>query len=120
MFFFLTQNEYGDLFKITFECDGTTVSNIVVTYFDTVSPSNAICVMRSGHLFVAAEFGNQLRDGGLVCSNLFRLITRLHICGAASYTVSRRSAVMNRMLGLCCSKTSASSLSIEFGLSRIS
>lgn len=63
MFFFLLQSEYGDLYKITLETSGKEsgndkVTDIVVRYFDTIPPSNSLCVLRTGFLFAASEFGN--------------------------------------------------------------
>ena len=57
-FFFLVQSEQGDLFKITLEHEDDTVSEIKIKYFDTVPVSVGLNVLRSGFLFVAAEFGN--------------------------------------------------------------
>ena len=58
MFFFLTQTEQGDIFKITLECVKEMVVEIKMKYFDTVPPSSAMCVLKTGFLFVASEFGN--------------------------------------------------------------
>ena len=68
MFFFLLQSEYGDLFKVTLEAGGgggaaaaaatDKVTDVVVRYFDTIPPSNALCVLRTGFLFSAAEGGD--------------------------------------------------------------
>ena len=63
MFFFLLQSEYGDLFKVTLETgEGKSkddkVTDVVVRYFDTIPPSNSLCVLRTGFLFSAAEFGD--------------------------------------------------------------
>lgn len=35
------------------------MSAIKLNYFDTVPTSNAMCILKTGFLFVAAEFGNQ-------------------------------------------------------------
>ena len=59
LFFFMVQAENGDLFKINLTVDGDMVTEMRVKYFDTVSPANSICILRSGFLFVASEFGNQ-------------------------------------------------------------
>uniref|UniRef100_A0A2P2HZU1 Splicing factor 3B subunit 3 n=1 Tax=Hirondellea gigas TaxID=1518452 RepID=A0A2P2HZU1_9CRUS len=58
MFFFLAQTEQGDIFKITLETDEDVVTEIKLKYFDTVPPAVALCVLKTGFLFVAAEFGN--------------------------------------------------------------
>lgn len=60
MYFFLVQAENGDIFKVTLETDEDLVSEMKLKYFDTVPPANALCILKSGFLFVAAEFGNQL------------------------------------------------------------
>lgn len=59
MFFFLAQTEQGDIFKVTLETDEDMVTEIKLKYFDTVPVATAMCVMKTGFLFVAAEFGNQ-------------------------------------------------------------
>jgi splicing factor 3B subunit 3 len=78
MFFFLIQTEQGDLFKVTLEVDEDIVSGVLnvlnqfsnldsffqvteikIKYFDTVPVANSMCVLKTGFLFVASEFGNQ-------------------------------------------------------------
>lgn len=59
LFFFLLQTEQGDIFKVTLETEDDVVSEIKLKYFDTVPPATAMCVLKTGFLFVAAEFGNQ-------------------------------------------------------------
>ncbi|XP_074601621.1 splicing factor 3b subunit 3 [Brevipalpus obovatus] len=58
MFFFLVQTEQGDIFKITLEVEDETVMEIRLKYFDTVPVATAMCVLKTGFLFVASEFGN--------------------------------------------------------------
>ncbi|CAN2389285.1 splicing factor 3b [Pristimantis euphronides] len=58
MFFFLAQTEQGDIFKITLETDEDMVTEIRLKYFDTVPVASAMCVLKTGFLFVASEFGN--------------------------------------------------------------
>ncbi|XP_049296833.1 splicing factor 3B subunit 3 isoform X4 [Anopheles funestus] len=58
MYFFLVQTEQGDIFKVTLETDDDVVSEIKLKYFDTVPPATAMCVLKTGFLFVACEFGN--------------------------------------------------------------
>ncbi|CAG9837474.1 unnamed protein product [Diabrotica balteata] len=58
MFFFLAQTEQGDIFKITLETDDDMVTEIKLKYFDTVPVATAMCVLKTGFLFVASEFGN--------------------------------------------------------------
>lgn len=84
MFFFLAQTEQGDIFKVTLETDEEMVSphrscsswmfwfccswtefclfqvtEIRLKYFDTIPVAAAMCVLKTGFLFVASEFGNQ-------------------------------------------------------------
>ncbi|XP_064640228.1 splicing factor 3B subunit 3 [Lineus longissimus] len=58
MFFFLAQTEQGDIFKITLETDEDMVTEIRLKYFDTVPVAASMCVLKTGFLFVASEFGN--------------------------------------------------------------
>uniref|UniRef100_H2ZPL8 DNA damage-binding protein 1 n=1 Tax=Ciona savignyi TaxID=51511 RepID=H2ZPL8_CIOSA len=58
MYFFLLQTEQGDMFKVTLETDEDMVTEIRLKYFDTVPIATAMCVLRTGFLFVAAEMGN--------------------------------------------------------------
>lgn len=58
MYFFLVQTEQGDVFKVTLETDDDVVSEIKLKYFDTVPPATSMCVLKTGFLFVASEFGN--------------------------------------------------------------
>ncbi|XP_071959177.1 splicing factor 3B subunit 3-like isoform X1 [Antedon mediterranea] len=58
MFFFLAQTEQGDIFKITLETDEDMVTEIRLKYFDTVPVATSMCVLKTGFLFVASEFGN--------------------------------------------------------------
>lgn len=58
MFFFLVQTEQGDIFKITLEHDEDLVSEVRIKYFDSLSVASALCVLKTGFLFVGAEFGN--------------------------------------------------------------
>ena len=66
-FFFLVQSEYGDIYKIVLEngsgkCPGPSdqVANVKITYFDTVPTCVDLCVLRSGFLFAASEFGDHI------------------------------------------------------------
>eukprot|EP00922_Rhytidocystis_sp_ex-Travisia-forbesii_P054171 GHVS01080361.1.p1 GENE.GHVS01080361.1~~GHVS01080361.1.p1 ORF type:complete len:1235 (-),score=154.80 GHVS01080361.1:223-3927(-) len=57
-FFILIQSEYGDLYKVELRHENGVVLELQCRYFDTVPVANALCVLKSGHLFVAAEFAN--------------------------------------------------------------
>ncbi|CEH18667.1 pre-mrna-splicing factor rse1 [Ceraceosorus bombacis] len=56
-FFFLVQNEDGDLFKITIEHDGEDMQALKIKYFDTVPVAASLVILRAGLLFVASESG---------------------------------------------------------------
>ncbi|XP_022082283.1 splicing factor 3B subunit 3-like [Acanthaster planci] len=58
MFFFLAQTEQGDIFKITLETDEDMVTEVRMKYFDTVPVATNMNVLKTGFLFLAAEFGN--------------------------------------------------------------
>ncbi|KAM7396170.1 hypothetical protein PAMP_019232 [Pampus punctatissimus] len=58
MFFFLAQTEQGDIFKVTLETDEEMVTEIRLKYFDTIPVAMAMCVLKTGFLFVSSEFGN--------------------------------------------------------------
>ncbi|KAL3683395.1 hypothetical protein R1sor_001417 [Riccia sorocarpa] len=59
MFFFLLQTEYGDIFKVTLDYDSNDhVTELKIRYFDTIPVTSAMCVLKSGFLFAASEFGN--------------------------------------------------------------
>ncbi|KAF8647171.1 hypothetical protein AX16_007001 [Volvariella volvacea WC 439] len=57
-FFFLVQNEDGDLFKVTIEHEDEEVKALKIKYFDTVPVASSLCILKSGFLFVSSEFGN--------------------------------------------------------------
>ncbi|KAF7782979.1 hypothetical protein Agabi119p4_2355 [Agaricus bisporus var. burnettii] len=57
-FFFLLQSEDGDLFKVTIEHEDEEVKALKIKYFDTVPVASSLCILKSGFLFVASEFGN--------------------------------------------------------------
>lgn len=58
-FFFLLQNEDGDIFKVTMDRDEEEVQSLKIKYFDTVPTAMNMCILKSGYLFIASEFGNQ-------------------------------------------------------------
>ncbi|KAF8738189.1 hypothetical protein AX14_011604 [Amanita brunnescens Koide BX004] len=57
-FFFLLQSEVGDLYKVTIEHEDEEVKALRIKYFDTVPVASSLCILKSGFLFVASEFGN--------------------------------------------------------------
>jgi hypothetical protein len=52
------QSEYGDIYKVTLAYEGESVSEVKVKVFDTIPPCVSICVLKTGFLFAASEFGN--------------------------------------------------------------
>lgn len=58
-FFFLLQSEEGDLYKVTIDHEQEEVKALKIKYFDTVPAASSLCILKSGFLFVASEFGNQ-------------------------------------------------------------
>lgn len=59
MFFFLFCTERGDLLKVELVWKEETVSEVRVKYLDTLpNAAVALCVMRTGFLFAASEFGD--------------------------------------------------------------
>ncbi|XP_053993630.1 uncharacterized protein LOC128884334 isoform X2 [Hylaeus volcanicus] len=61
-FFFLIQSDYGDIYKIEMhhekQGEKRIVTEILCRYLDSVPVATSMCVLRSGYLFVASEFGN--------------------------------------------------------------
>lgn len=53
LFFYIVQSELGDLYKVTLENN-----DLKVQYFDTIFACVSLCILRSGFLFAAAEYGN--------------------------------------------------------------
>ncbi|KAJ6311647.1 hypothetical protein OIU77_013410 [Salix suchowensis] len=60
MFFFLLQTEYGDIFKVTLDHETDKVKELKIKYFDTIPVTSSMCVLKSGFLFAASEFGNHV------------------------------------------------------------
>ena len=58
-FFFLVQNEDGDLFKVTIDYDEEDIVSLRIKYFETVPVATSLCILRAGFLYVASEFGAQ-------------------------------------------------------------
>lgn len=64
-FFFLLQTEDGDLFKVTLDMSEDDEGNptgevrrLKIKYFDTIPVASSLCILKSGFLFSASEFGN--------------------------------------------------------------
>jgi splicing factor 3B subunit 3 len=55
----LLQSEDGDLYKVTIDHKDEDVTALKIKYFDTVPVATSLCILKSGYLFVASEFGNQ-------------------------------------------------------------
>jgi len=63
------QTEHGDIFKVSLDVgevaaqDGAAaaeeaVRDVRMLYFDTVPPTVSMCILKTGFLFCASEFGN--------------------------------------------------------------
>jgi len=48
------------LYKVTIEHEDEEVKALKIKYFDTVPVASSLCILKSGFLFVASEFANQL------------------------------------------------------------
>ena len=64
-FFFLLQTEDGDLLKVTLDMledkEGNPtgeVKRLKIKYFDTIPVASSLCILKSGFMFAAGEFGN--------------------------------------------------------------
>ena len=57
-FFILLQSEDGDLFRVSLHFQSDQVDELKISFFDAVPISSAICILKSGYLFVAAESGD--------------------------------------------------------------
>ncbi|KAI8984496.1 CPSF A subunit region-domain-containing protein [Mycotypha africana] len=57
-FFFLLQSEDGDLYKVTMDHDQGAIHGLTIKYFDTIPVATSLCILKSGFLFAANEFGN--------------------------------------------------------------
>jgi len=58
IFFFIVQSDLGDLYKVSLNFSEDEVHSLECQYFDTIMPCNSLCLMKSGFLFAAAEFGD--------------------------------------------------------------
>jgi splicing factor 3B subunit 3 len=58
-FFVLLSSEQGDLYKVSLSFTSTSVTSLTVQYFDTLQPCIAICILKTGFLYAAREFGSQ-------------------------------------------------------------
>ncbi|KAF8312848.1 hypothetical protein DL93DRAFT_2081807 [Clavulina sp. PMI_390] len=57
-FFFILQSEDGDLYKVTLEHEGEDVTELRISYFDTVPVASSLSILKTGYLFISSEFGN--------------------------------------------------------------
>lgn len=99
-FFFLIQSEYGDLYKVTLTHDEDLVSEVQVKYFDTIPLCNALCVLKTGFLFAAAEFGNHAlyQFQGIGTDEEDPMCTSSHPHGAQALVAFKPRALKNLML----------------------
>lgn len=59
-FFFLIQNEHGDLFKVTLNHTRQEATELRIKYFDTIPPAVSLNILKSGFLFASCESGNHM------------------------------------------------------------
>eukprot|EP00746_Dinoflagellata_sp_MGD_P091760 gnl/MRDRNA2_/MRDRNA2_36348_c0_seq1.p1 gnl/MRDRNA2_/MRDRNA2_36348_c0~~gnl/MRDRNA2_/MRDRNA2_36348_c0_seq1.p1 ORF type:complete len:1184 (-),score=253.37 gnl/MRDRNA2_/MRDRNA2_36348_c0_seq1:15-3260(-) len=99
-FFFLIQSEYGDLYKVTLTHDEDLVSELQVKYFDTIPLGNALCVLKTGFLFAASEFGNHAlyQFQGIGTDEEDPMCTSSHPHGAQALVAFKPRALKNLML----------------------
>jgi len=57
-FFYILQNELGDLFKLDIIFTESEVHQILLSYLDSIPPAVSLCIMKRGYLFAPAELGN--------------------------------------------------------------
>lgn len=64
-FFFLLQTEDGDLFKLSMDMviddrgePTTDIKQMYIKYFDTIPVASSFCILKSGFLFVASQYGD--------------------------------------------------------------
>jgi len=58
LFFIIVQSEFGDLYKVTLQYEEDQVAEVKIRYLDTIPVAISLCILRSGFLFGASEFGN--------------------------------------------------------------
>ncbi|ELP87246.1 splicing factor 3B subunit, putative [Entamoeba invadens IP1] len=57
--FILVQSEYGDLFRIHFQTeDNGDITDLKLTYFDTIQSTLGMIISKKGHIFTASEFND--------------------------------------------------------------
>lgn len=59
-FFFLVQNELGDLFKISLNHERQDATDLRIKYFDTIPLTVSLNILKSGFLFASCESGNHV------------------------------------------------------------
>ena len=60
-FFFLMQDELGDVHKVTLStATGGKVSKVETSYFETFAPCTSLCFMPNDFIFAASEFGSHV------------------------------------------------------------
>ena len=95
---FTLQSEYGDLYKVTVTSDAADKGRVVelkVKYFDTLPACSSICVLRTGFLFAASEFGNHA---------LYQFQVRtVTICANHIILPHDQISTMQSIIGLCSS-----------------
>ena len=99
-FFFLIQSEYGDLYKVTISHDEDLVTEVQCKYFDTIPLANSLCVLKTGFLFAASEFGNHglYQFQGIGNDDEDPVCTSAHPHGAQALVAFKPRALKNLLL----------------------
>jgi len=99
-FFFLIQSEFGDIYKVTITHEEDIVTEVQVKYFDTIPLANSLCVLKTGFLFVASEFGNHAlyQFQGIGTDDTDPVCTSSHPHGAQALVAFKPRGLKNLML----------------------
>jgi len=58
VFFFIVQNEFGDLYKVSLIYEEDVVEEVKISYFDSIPVANSLSMLKRGLLFAASESSN--------------------------------------------------------------
>lgn len=99
-FFILIQSEFGDIYKVELTHEEGIVREIQCRYFDTIPVANSLCVLKSGYLFAAMEFGNHLfyQFTGIGTDETDPLCTSAHPHGKNAIMAFKPKALRNLVL----------------------
>lgn len=95
-FFYILQNELGDLFKLTFTIsnDGKDVLDMTLSYLDTILPCSGLNLTKNGLLFCSTEYNNNyLLQFNNLSSNLLYNVTSSSSSKNSSLVTKKKSAL---------------------------